>query len=162
MALGNFTIKKVAPERIFRNELTLESESGHSSLKIRENLESLAQNLQNLVIMERGTYPNDPTLGVGIQNYIYELDDAETINALEQNIKSQISHYIQYSNLTVDVHVEAKSTMGNPLPNSVNIRFNIQPNDSDIDGKFSEAYSVDLAVAMNSQSSRLVTKLEYS
>lgn len=163
MALGNFVINRVKPKRVFRDELTLEDNGVHNGLNRRENLEALAQTLQNLVIIERGTYPNDPNLGVGVANYLFEINNADTINRLQNNIKSQVDHYVQYSGLTIDTSVEPSVTNNNiKSSNGVTIKFDIIPNKYEgIDG-YQNPFMVELAVSMSNTSERLVTKLQYS
>jgi hypothetical protein len=69
----------------------------------RKGLLALAQTVQNLVIHEPDTYPNMPGLGVGIENYQFELIDDETINDLTDKVNSNIEKFIP-----TDVSIECK------------------------------------------------------
>ena len=57
-------------------------------------LYALAQTLQNLLLVEQGTYPNQPDLGVGITNEQMELLDSKTIDDLKDKIEKQIEKFI--------------------------------------------------------------------
>ena len=68
-----------------------------------EGLMALAQTIQNLLLTEQGTYPNQPDLGIGISNEQMELLDQTTIDELKDKIDNQIEKFIptNYSIQTV-------------------------------------------------------------
>jgi|GEM_PF-3379245 len=78
---------------IFNQEALLQVDV-FSRPEYRSDLESLAQVIQNIIIIEKGTYPNQPELGVGIKNYLFEIIDGRTIVTLEENIKDQVYRFI--------------------------------------------------------------------
>lgn len=96
-------------DTVFKNELVLEENLFHN-FDMRTDKFACAQCIQNLLITEKGTYPNQPLLGVGIENYLFEFCTETEISKLETEIKSQINTFIDTS---YDVEFEIyKSTEG--------------------------------------------------
>jgi len=62
-------------------------------------LPALARDIQRLIIMQPMSYPDDPDMGVGIENYQFEFMDSTTISDLSERINSQINKYIPTSNI---------------------------------------------------------------
>lgn len=89
----------------FRRELQL-AINEYSQPAYREEFEALAQTIQNLVILRKGTYPNDPDLGVGLIEYIFELKDSITIGQLQTEIERQIEKFIIHPNIIVSVTIQ--------------------------------------------------------
>lgn len=77
----------------FKKELVLDKNE-YNKPKELEDLLAVAQNIQNIMFIEPGTYPNQPELGVGIENYKFEFLDTSTINELEDKINKQIDKFI--------------------------------------------------------------------
>lgn len=92
--------------KVFKNELVLEKNS-FNTMTIREDKTALAQVIQNLLFIEKGTYPNQPELGIGIENYLFEKIDKGTCSVLKDNIKEQIEKFAP-SEYLIDVQVESK------------------------------------------------------
>lgn len=101
----------------FKKEVLFEGE--------REGLEALAQTIQNLILIEPGTYPNQPDLGVGISNYLFEILDDKIIYEINNKIEKQISEFINHENIEVTCSVkklkDPKTTRANTLSISINI-----------------------------------------
>lgn len=55
---------------------------------------AVAQIIQNLCLIEPGTYPSDPELGIGIEDEQFELVDNAYLNSLKSKIDNQINKYI--------------------------------------------------------------------
>jgi hypothetical protein len=55
---------------------------------------ALAFRLRDLLLMERGTNPAAPSMGVGIRNYLMEIADSITLSDLKQAIQSQIDIWL--------------------------------------------------------------------
>jgi hypothetical protein len=98
-------------DSVFKDELVL-AKSIYNTNEVRKELEALAQVIQNLIIIEPGTYPNDPSMGVGIEGYQFEFLDAKTISDLRDKIDSQIKRFIP-TDITIDFNVETiKNELG--------------------------------------------------
>jgi hypothetical protein len=88
----------------FKDELLL-AKSVFNTNAVRTKLEALAQVLQNIIIYEPGTFPNQPELGVGIENYQFEFLDDKTMTELKTNIDNQIQKFIP-SDIKVEPSIE--------------------------------------------------------
>ena len=88
----------------FKNELVL-NRSSFNLLDQRVDKHALAQTIQNILIMRKGTYPNQPELGVGIEDYLFELADADTLRNIKVEIDKQIKMFIP-TNYNIEFEVE--------------------------------------------------------
>lgn len=92
----------------FLNEMVLEK-SSFNKLDMFKDKVALAQVIQNILFIEPGTYPNVPTLGVGIENYIFEKFTEKLKSELENNITQQIMKYIP-NRYDISVDVEHRNS----------------------------------------------------
>lgn len=95
----------------FKDELLL-SKDEFNQPEIRKDMLALAQVIQNLLIIEKGTYPNQPKLGIGIKNYLFEFIDYITLSNLEEEIKDQISEFIP-NNYIIDLKADVITSKNN-------------------------------------------------
>lgn len=130
------------------NELILEQNNFHR-LEMRTNLHALAQLIQNICFIEKGTYPNQPNLGVGIENYVFEKADEGTLATLEEEISSQIEKFIP-NNYIITTNVEKKN-----IKNffSLLLTFTIKDTENDIETTFGMIFG------RNQKSQKVVSKL---
>ena len=77
----------------FENELTL-NRSEFNTLDQRTDKFALAQTIQNILLFHKGNFPNQPQLGVGIEDYLFELANQDTIREIEDKINNQIKAFI--------------------------------------------------------------------
>ena len=103
---------------IYKSEIFLD-EDGLYNQVYRKNLNSIAQIIQNILLIEPGTYPNEPNLGVGIENYLFEQASSEVRQELNKKITKQIENYAPISGGKVDVIVESGGTFNKILYISV-------------------------------------------
>lgn len=94
----------------FLNELTL-IKNDFNILHQYQDKTALAQVIQNILLIEPGTYPNNPTLGVGIENYLFEKVDSLFKTDLETIITNQIYKFIPNS-YGIDVDVDQQEIEG--------------------------------------------------
>lgn len=147
-------------ERIyFRKEAILEQDLFNKPA-YRENLESLAQVIQNLIVMPKGCNPNDPRYGVGIEQYLWEFADNITTTYIQHEIEDQITRYVAhpYSIVTVNVSaVKDKNLNARKTVTTLLIKVNISGiEDGDT------AIELDYAVSLNHRNKRFVSSLIYS
>lgn len=90
----------------FNNELILEENNFHV-LEQRTNKVALAQTIQNLFFFKPGNFPNQPLLGIGIEDYLFEMSNQETLSILENRIKDQITMFIP-TNYGINFIIETK------------------------------------------------------
>jgi len=75
--------------------------------------DAIRQNLKMLLLTRQGEYVMDANYGVGLQDYLFELETLIDTTALESIIRSQASTYMPYmtiSNLSVSIE-EGSSLM---------------------------------------------------
>jgi phage baseplate assembly protein W len=134
----------------FKDELLLERNVYNTGAS-RTDLEALAQTLQNLLIIEPGTYPNQPELGVGIQNYEFEFLDDITLNELKSNIDKQITKFLP-NNFYVEFDV---STVTNELNKQVLvITFNVTA-----DATLKQTSEITMLFANNKDTNKIISKI---
>lgn len=112
-------------DKIFKSELFLDVDMFNKPV-VMTDLEALAQVIQRLVLIEKGTYPNHPDIGVGISNYLFEIADTSTLNDIEYEINNQIEKFIDVSEINIDVKCSMeKSTnrVNNKTDNILVIQF---------------------------------------
>lgn len=88
----------------FKKEAILDNDNFNRPV-LQDDLVALAQVIQNILIYEKGTFPNQPQLGLGIRNYLFEILDNITLTTLEDEIKEQIDLFAPNDRI-VDVKAE--------------------------------------------------------
>ena len=84
---------------IIKNEFILTIDE-YGKAKTITNLYALARLIQTLFFLKPNTYPNHPSMGIGIENYKFEFLDNQTIANLTANAREQIDTYIPNNNIT--------------------------------------------------------------
>lgn len=78
-----------------------------SKAKEVDELTAVAIRLNNLILMDQGTMPNDPKMGVGIRKYKFEYANTETIYKLRNDILEQMETYLPIDRTyNIDVFIE--------------------------------------------------------
>ena len=98
--------EQISDEKKFKRDITLNINS-FNKLDFWEDRESLARMLQHIVITKKGTYPNNPDFGVGIEDYMFEKADASTVNELTIKINEQINKWIDKDD-SIEIKVNVK------------------------------------------------------
>ena len=88
--------------------------------KVLTNYYQVAKRLQNLVLMKKGTMPNDYDMGLDINSYRFEYRNDKTQNLIKSDLQVQIDKYlpdIPVSNFeilfkTIKILFEKESTEG--------------------------------------------------
>lgn len=144
--------------QFFRKEPLLEIDE-YTKPAHREELVALAQTIQNLIIIEKGTMPNDPDFGVGLGSYIFEFMDSTTLNEMRISIEEQISKYIFHGRVSVRVVI---SPVKLPIQNSNTLRIVIVITPGEQATNYTsteEEIRLDYAFSANSQNSKIVSRL---
>ena len=76
------------------SEITCDINSIGKTKTITDSLLSFTTRLQTILLMNKGTMPNDPDMGIGIKTYMYEFANGDTIATLKSEIDKQIQKYI--------------------------------------------------------------------
>lgn len=95
----------------FKKELLIDIDIFKKPIEL-EGLNALAQVIQNLIIIEPGTYPNQPELGVGISNYLFEFLDDLTARDLKNNIDNQIARFINFGDAEITSEIKVSNSNG--------------------------------------------------
>ena len=139
----------------FKQEPILQGDDFNNPI-YRQDLESLAQVIQNLIIIEKGTYPNQPDLGVGIANYMFELLDSTTLYAVQTDIEEQIEQFISHNNISIKVNVKIIENITTTKANTLGISITILDLINDTTNE------IDYVFAGNIKSKKIVSRLYYS
>lgn len=124
---------------------------------MREDLLALAQTIQNVIIIEQGTYPNDPLFGVGIKNYVFELLDNITISEIQSKIEEQITKYVLHEDINVEVSVYNMRS-DNKNINALGIKINLsESNPTEVSSD--KNIEIGYAYAGNNKTKRTVSKI---
>jgi len=59
-------------------------------------MDQIKQNFRTLLLTRSGEKLGDPEFGIGIQNYIFEMNTIETQSQINSRIRSQVSIYMSY------------------------------------------------------------------
>lgn len=89
--------------KTFGTELYLTTDH-HDRLKEEE---AIVQTIQNLCFIKPGTYPNDPDLGLGIEDEQFELIDALYLDNFKNKLDTLIEKYI-VTDYVIDTRVTFK------------------------------------------------------
>ena len=76
----------------FKYELILDFNDFNQQAAYHD-MEALAKLFQNILFLQQGNLPNQHQLGVGIQNYQFEILDKELMRSLEAKIKEQCAKF---------------------------------------------------------------------
>ena len=136
-------------ELSFKKEMLLATDGLNSQLFYSDGL-AVAQIIQNLIIIEPGTYPNKPDLGVGIKNYLFEFLTSEIKSSISSKIKTQINEFIPITNSYIDVSVISKDKI-------IGITIYIKKDSSD--DTDTDSLSFSLLFGMESKENKLVSKI---
>ena len=75
------------------DELTFEVDD-YMQPKVVTNLEQIARRIQNLVLMKKGTMPNNYDMGVDINSYRMEYKNENALSAIRTEVSNQIAKYL--------------------------------------------------------------------
>lgn len=92
--------------------------------EIVNDMEALAMIFQRIILFRKGDFPNQPELGVGIEDYVFELMEPATINKIENEIKYQCERFAP-TNYTYTVKVEQMQVKGNGKKSAIAVFFYI-------------------------------------
>lgn len=91
-----------------------------------EATDAIKQNLKMLLLTRQGEYVMDQNYGIGLPEYLFELDTGIDIDALKSKITFQASEYLPYMDIaSIDINLE-------PDRNMMNLRIEFSYNDEEI------------------------------
>lgn len=75
-------------------------------LKQPTGKEAVARVIQHILITKKGTYPNNPDFGVGIEDYLFEFANNTTKYELEENINTQMEKWLNKSIIQSNINTK--------------------------------------------------------
>lgn len=81
-----------------KDELTFNF-SDFNKPEVKQDLYALSRKILNLLLIEPGTYPDTPDLGIDIAKYQFDLLTDETLLKIQGEISRQVEKYIPTSNI---------------------------------------------------------------
>ena len=143
---------------LFRNEPILAIDLFHKPM-VRSDLEALAQTIQNLILINPGTMPNDPLFGIGIERYLFELMNDNTLSEIKNNIEDQISKYIVHDDVTVNVEVKPVGTSSKSI-NALGVSVQLSPSSSNgIESTSNDNLEIGFAYAASTTTRQTISKI---
>ena len=97
-----------------RDELVLEF-NNFKEPATKENYIALAQKILNLLLLEPGTYPDSPEMGINIAKYQFELLTPDLLNKIQADISKQVNQYIPSNNIQKIAVFENTNTKTNTI-----------------------------------------------
>jgi len=136
---------------IFKKELVLDR-NVYNKPDDRKELQSYAQMLQNLIFYEPNTFPNQPSMGIGIENYEFEFLDDETLTQLESKINSQAEQFLPS---VYNINIKVSTVDVNNNSNKVILIRGFISNTMDV----SSTDEIVLLIGKNTTTKKLVSKI---
>lgn len=90
--------------------------------------EMVSQNLKMVVLTAPGERIMEPSFGVGLRNYLFKLNTAQTYHEIESKIREQVSIYLPFITI-IEVKIEdyLKSLDVDSNGIKISLRYNIDP-----------------------------------
>jgi phage baseplate assembly protein W len=109
--------------------LTLDVNDGAYSMN-KTVVESVKQNLKNLLLTAPGERIMDPEFGAGLRNLFFEMNDGLTADVVRSKIYEQVSVYLPFITI-LEINIISAENAGvlsdiSPNTMSVNIVYHIQ------------------------------------
>jgi hypothetical protein len=142
----------MARDNILGIEPTFDVVAGRTDALNDSGVDGLARRLHSLLLMERGTIPNNYDIGIGTQLYSFEILDDPTLADMRTAIMTQMSKYVTTgSPLVKIVMVERMATYDANEPNSVLIAFEL--------GETSDAKFIGIVLRKDRSTSKMVSEI---
>ena len=100
--------------------LRVTAEDGPYALN-KDLVETTKQNFKNLVLTNPGERVMDVDFGVGIQGFLFELDNAAIRSSLQSRIQSQAAKYMPFVEIT-NIGFNSQATNANASDNLLSLR----------------------------------------
>jgi phage baseplate assembly protein W len=71
--------------------------------KLLKDIDVIVKSLERLLLIAPGTYPFDPTMGVGIHRFIFEPADSNTQDQIKDLINNAVANFEQRAKIEFDI-----------------------------------------------------------
>ena len=106
--------------------LSTDNIDGYTLIKSYNEL--VTQNLKNLILTAPGERMMDPTFGVGIRNFLFEQNIAETHGLIAARIKNQVNKYMPFLKVETVIFSSLEDVPDSELNSiEVQIKYFIKP-----------------------------------
>jgi len=129
-------------------------------LKQPTGKEAVARIIQHILITKKGTYPNNPDFGVGIEDYLFELANNATKYELEENISTQMEKWLNKSIIQSNINTKHKIEFLRSADGSYNtlaIFFTVYDNNANGN---SEEYKVNMFFTGDTSSRKVISQMD--
>jgi hypothetical protein len=142
----------MASDNPLASEPTYEVDPSFNTAKSETGAKALALRLQTLIITENGTLPNNYSLGIGINQYDFEMLDSVTLDDMQSKITEQISKWIPGGSAYIqNVIVENMNAYDPNITNAVIIAFEL--------GNVSDAKFIGIVLKKDTSTSRVSSEI---
>ena len=90
-------------------------------------IEMVSQNLKMLILTAPGERVMDPEFGVGIRNYLFEMNSSLTYEEIDRRINNQVNKYMPFLDVRTVILDPDDIKDGNPNLVKVQIKYFIKP-----------------------------------
>lgn len=147
-------------KKIFKKDITLNI-NNFNKLNYITDREALARMLQHIVITKKGTYPNNPDFGVGIEDYAFERADSATINEILENVNYQISKWITKENgLYINTDIKFYKSPENKNYVTLILFFEVTRDQDNLKDYNDDDYVITMFVSQNSRNRQILSQIE--
>ena len=108
-------------------KLPLQTDTNDGYALNKTHAEMVTQNLKMLVLTVPGERIMDPEFGVGIRNYLFELNDSVTHEEIDIRIKNQVNKYMPFLDVRTVILGPDDIEAGNPNLLKIQIKYLIKP-----------------------------------
>lgn len=76
---------------------------GKGELKEIYDIDVIVNSINKILRIQKGTYLDDPDFGVGLEKYLFEPADRQTIDAITHEVKQAIANYERRAKIQIDI-----------------------------------------------------------
>lgn len=114
----------IEDETTIKHDITL-NVNNFNKLDYSEDVLCIARMLQNILLTNPGTYPNNPTFGVGIEYYLFDFANEKTKSELTSKIIDQINTWLNTNqNIIITPEIKFVKTDNNTYT-TLAVMFNV-------------------------------------
>jgi len=101
--------------------------NGFESFSDSQTKEAIKQNLKMLLLTSPGEYVMDLQFGVGLYNYLFELETRPSVGQIKPSIYRQVATYMPYLHI-----IDIETQFGSIDNNALSVKINYKTSESEI------------------------------
>ena len=147
----------VSEDKDIKHDITL-NVNNFNKLDYVEDIVCIARMLQNILLTNPGTYPNNPTFGVGIEYYLFDFANEKTKSELTSKIVDQINTWLNTDqNMIITPNIKFVKTDNNTYT-TLAIMFNISKNSVKINKN--QEYNFTIFFTGDNSNRKIISKID--